>query len=231
MNAACIKFCTTERPQWVSTNGKYVPQRHRHKSFCRVDVRPTSRLGFTGRPWSHPMSTFREEEKMKTKVSQQRLIINRMFVKGRVCNMMSVVVVDDNKKCFEYSYFRLVKVCGFAILTPGVAAAGQLFGGAKDIFTQISPNLPEKRSCDKLLIYKFSVAVGTVYFSLPCYHTQFTSKMALIFYMNSTIKKCIIKYVNNADTYKATVLKTQLSSKHVTYVVPVKLNSSSNHPA
>jgi len=37
-------------------------------------------------------------------------------------------------------------------------------------FARIFPNSPEKLLCDKLYPYKFSVAVGTIYFLLPCCH-------------------------------------------------------------
>jgi len=41
----------------------------------------------------------------------------------------------------------------------------------KGYFVQISPNLPEKLLCDKRSPYNFSVAVGRLYFPLPCCHT------------------------------------------------------------
>jgi len=42
--------------------------------------------------------------------------------------------------------------------------------GCKGYFSQISLHLPQKLSCDKLSPYKFSVAVGTLYFPLPSCH-------------------------------------------------------------
>jgi len=53
----------------------------------------------------------------------------------------------------------------------GVGAGN--FWGVQRIFCLISPNLPEKKFCDKLSPNKLSVAVGAFYFpiySLACWH-------------------------------------------------------------
>ena len=57
---------------------------------------------------------------------------------------------------------------------PGRRCRSRQFFGLQRIFCL---TFPEKLLCDKLSLYKFSLAVGTFHFHLPCYHRNKNRKL------------------------------------------------------